>query len=86
MVFLNDQLLLSRLIIAAGIISTSLAQPDLLDLPIRHLLKDELRVSASQMAMLFGIGALAWYLKPLAWSSCRQCCPIRNASALLPNY
>ena len=54
------------LIIAAGIISTSLAQPDLLDLPIRHLLKDELRVSESQMAMLFGIGALAWYVKPLA--------------------
>ena len=54
------------LIIAAGIISTSLAQLDLLDLPIRHLLKDELRVSESQMAMLFGIGALAWYVKPLA--------------------
>jgi Na+/melibiose symporter-like transporter len=54
------------LIIAVGIISTSLAQPDLLDLPIRHLLKDELRVSESQMAMLFGIGALAWYVKPLA--------------------
>src|SRR3974377_61898 len=54
------------LIIAAGIISTSLAQPDLLDLPIRHLLKDELRASESQMAMLFGIGALAWYVKPLA--------------------
>src|SRR3974377_1966880 len=68
MVFLNDHpsLLLSRLVIAAGIISTSLAQPDLLDLPIRHLLKDELRVSESQMAMLFGIGGLAWYLKPLA--------------------
>jgi hypothetical protein len=64
--FPNDHpsLLLSRLVIAAGIISTSLAQPDLLDLPIRHLLKDELRVS--QMAMLFGIGGLAWYLKPLA--------------------
>jgi Na+/melibiose symporter-like transporter len=66
--FPNDHpsLLLSRLVIAAGIISTSLAQPDLLDLPLRHLLKDELRVSESQMAMLFGIGGLAWYLKPLA--------------------
>jgi Na+/melibiose symporter-like transporter len=53
-------------IIAAGTISTTLAQPDLLDLPIRHLLKDELGVSESQMAMLFGIGALAWYVKPLA--------------------
>jgi len=57
---------LSMLIIATGTISTSLAQPDLLDLPIRHLLKDELHVSQSQMAMLFGIGALAWYVKPLA--------------------
>ena len=54
------------LIIATGPISTSLAQPDLLDLPIRHLLKDELHASQSQMAMLFGIGALAWYVKPLA--------------------
>ena len=54
------------LVIAAGTVSTSLAQPDLLDLPIRRLLKDELRVSESQMAMLFGIGGLAWYLKPLA--------------------
>ena len=68
MIFQNDHpsLLSSRLVIAAGIISTSLAQPDLLDLPIRHLLKDELRVSESQMAMLFGVGGLAWYLKPLA--------------------
>jgi MFS family permease len=57
---------LSMLIIATGTVSTSLAQPDLLDLPIRHLLKDELHVSQSQMAMLFGIGALAWYVKPLA--------------------
>jgi predicted MFS family arabinose efflux permease len=54
------------LIIATATISTSLAQPDLLDLPIRHLLKDELHVSQSQMAMLFGIGGLAWYVKPLA--------------------
>ena len=64
----NDQpsLRLSMLIIAAGTISTSLAQPDLLDLPIRRLLKEELGVSQSQMAMLFGIGALAWYVKPIA--------------------
>ena len=62
----HPSLRLSMLVIAAGTISTSLAQPDLLDLPIRHLLKDELRVSESQMAMLFGIGGLAWYLKPLA--------------------
>jgi Na+/melibiose symporter-like transporter len=62
----HPSLLLPMLVIAAGIISTSLAQPDLLDLPIRHLLKNELHVSESQMAMLFGIGGLAWYLKPLA--------------------
>jgi Na+/melibiose symporter-like transporter len=68
MAYLNEQpsLRLSMLIIAAGTISTSLAQPDLLDLPIRRLLKEELGVSQSQMAMLFGIGALAWYAKPIA--------------------
>ena len=62
----SPSLRVSMLVIAAGTVSTSLAQPDLLDLPIRHLLKDELRVSESQMAMLFGIGGLAWYLKLLA--------------------
>jgi hypothetical protein len=62
----HPSLRLSMLIIAAGTISTSLAQPDLLDLPIRRLLKDELGASESQMAMLFGIGALAWYVKPVA--------------------
>ena len=62
----HPSLRLSMLVVAAGIISTTLAQPDLLDLPIRHLLKDELHVSESQMAMLFSIGGLAWYLKPLA--------------------
>jgi BT1 family len=68
MAYQNDQpsLRLSMLIIAAGTISTSLAQPDLLDLPIRRLLKEELGVSQSQMAMFFGIGALAWYVKPIA--------------------
>ena len=62
----HPSLRLSMLVVAVGIISTTLAQPDVLDLPIRHLLKDELHVSESQMAMLFGIGGLAWYLKPLA--------------------
>jgi Na+/melibiose symporter-like transporter len=68
MAYQNDQpsLRLSMLIIAAATISTSLAQPDLLDLPIRRLLKEELGASQSQMALLFGIGALAWYLKPIA--------------------
>src|SRR6516162_1082969 len=72
------------LIITAGAVSTSLAHPDLLDLPIRHLLKDELHASQSQMAMLFGIGALAWYVKPFA--GLLVCCVIRNASAPLPDY
>jgi Na+/melibiose symporter-like transporter len=62
----SPSLHVSMLVIAAATVSTSLAQPDLLDLPIRHLLKDELGVSESQTAMLFGIGGLAWYLKPLA--------------------
>src|SRR5262245_64728466 len=62
----HPSLRLSMLIIAAGTISTFLAQPDLIDLPIRHLLKDELHVSETQMATFFGVGALAWYVKPLA--------------------
>jgi BT1 family protein len=68
MAYQDDQpsLRLSMLIIAAGTVSTSLAQPDLLDLPIRRLLKEELGASQSQMAMLFGLGALAWYVKPIA--------------------
>jgi len=54
------------LIIVAGTFSTFLAQPDLIDLPIRRLLKDDLHVSESQMALFFSIGALAWYIKPIA--------------------
>ena len=68
MAYQNGQpsLRMSMLIIAVGTISTTLAQPDLLDLPIRRLLKEDLSVSQSEMAMLFGIGALAWYVKPIA--------------------
>ena len=68
MQYQNDRtsLRVSMLIVGAGAISTFLAQPDLIDLPIRRLLKDELHVSESQMAIFFGVGALAWYVKPLA--------------------
>jgi Na+/melibiose symporter-like transporter len=58
----RPSLRLSMLIIATGAVSTSLAQPDLLDLPIRHLLKDELHASQSQMAMLFGMKPFAGLL------------------------
>jgi Na+/melibiose symporter-like transporter len=53
-------------IIGGGIFATTLSQPDLLDLPIRNVLKDALGVPQQQMAAFFALGALPWYLKIFA--------------------
>ena len=72
----RPSLRLSMLIVATGAVSTSLADPDLLGLPIRHLVKDELHASQSQMAILFGIGALARYVKPLTIANVEDVRPL----------
>lgn len=53
-------------IIGAGLFATVLSQPELLDLPIRKLLKEDLGLSAAQMATYFALSGLPWYFKPVA--------------------
>jgi hypothetical protein len=53
-------------IIGAGIFATTLSQPEVLDLPLRNLLRDDLHVTQQEMAAFFALGALPWYFKILA--------------------
>jgi len=45
-------------ILATGFVSTSLAQPEVIDLPLQGLLKNQLHVSAPSMSLFFSVGAL----------------------------
>ena len=51
-------------VVAAGFFSTTLAQPEVIELPLQGLLKEVLHLSVTQMSLFFSIGALAWYCKP----------------------
>jgi predicted MFS family arabinose efflux permease len=56
----------TTLIVGAGVLATTLAQPGVLRLPLQQVLKTELGVSPHEMAAFFAAAALAWYAKPLA--------------------
>lgn len=54
-------------VIVAGILATTLAQPQMLGrLPIQNLLKNELHVDRAANAAFFFWAGLAWYFKPFA--------------------
>ena len=53
-------------IIGVGIFATSLSEPQVLDLPFRNLLKDDLGISEQGMATFFALGAFPWYFKIVA--------------------
>jgi MFS family permease len=54
-------------LVVVGIVSTTLAQEQLLGrLPFQNLLKNELHESRSASAAFFFLAGLAWYFKPLA--------------------
>jgi hypothetical protein len=59
-------MLYAAIVIAVGVLGTSLAQPQVLaHIPLRNLLKNELHTSrAANAAFFFWIG-LAWYFKPI---------------------
>jgi MFS family permease len=64
----NDRFKLfdAGIIIAAGMLATSLAQPQILaGLPLENLLKNELHVDRSANAAFFFWASFAWYFKPL---------------------
>jgi hypothetical protein len=55
------------LVIGAGVLATTLAQPEVLArLPLQNLLKNELHVDRTANAAFFFWAGLAWYLKPFA--------------------
>ena len=55
------------IIIVAGVLATTLAQPQvLMRLPLQNLLKNDLQLDRSTNAAFFFWAGLAWYLKPFA--------------------
>ena len=57
----------AALVIVAGVLATTLAQPQVLArLPLQNLLKNELHADRTANAAFFFWAGLAWYLKPLA--------------------
>jgi MFS family permease len=63
----DKALVYAALVVAAGVLATTLAQTQVLArLPLQNLLKNELHVDRSANAAFFFWAGLAWYLKPLA--------------------
>jgi predicted MFS family arabinose efflux permease len=62
----SDPLLRWGTIIAAGMFASNLAMPDVLDLPIRNLLRTELKLGRDEVSLFMSLAGLPWYLKILA--------------------
>jgi Major Facilitator Superfamily len=63
----NRSLSHAAIIVVAGVLATTLAQPQVLArLPLQNLLKNELHLDRSSNAAFFFWAGLAWYLKPFA--------------------
>jgi MFS family permease len=62
----QHNLLDAAIVIVAGVLATSLAQPQILaGIPLENLLKNELHVDRAANAAFFFWASLAWYFKPL---------------------
>ncbi len=65
--FPDRTLTYAAIIIVAGVLATTLAQPQVLArLPLQNLLKNELHLDRSSNSAFFFWAGLAWYLKPFA--------------------
>jgi hypothetical protein len=63
----DKSLIYAALVIVAGVLATTLAQPQVLArLPLQNLLKNELHLDRTANAAFFFWAGLAWYLKPFA--------------------
>ncbi len=63
----NRTLIYAAIVIVAGVLATTLAQPQVLArLPLQNLLKNELHLDRSSSSAFFFWAGLAWYLKPFA--------------------
>jgi len=63
----NESIIHAAIVVATGILVTSLAQPQLLaGIPFENLLKNDLHVDRAANAAFFFWASLPWYFKPLA--------------------
>ena len=63
----DKALVYAAVVIVAGVLATTLAQPQVLArLPLQNLLKNDLHVDRTANAAFFFWAGLAWYLKPFA--------------------
>jgi hypothetical protein len=62
----NDSLWHWGAIIAAGMFASNLALPDMLDLPIKNLLRTELHFGRDEVSLFMSLAGLPWYFKILA--------------------
>lgn len=62
----DDSLLRWSVIVAAGMIASNLALPDLLDLPFKNLLRTELNLGRDEVSLFLSLASLPWYFKILA--------------------
>jgi hypothetical protein len=63
----DKSLIYAALVIIAGVLATTLAQPQVLArLPLQNLLKNELHLDRTANAAFFFWAGFAWYLKPFA--------------------
>ena len=62
----SNSLFFAAIIIVVGVLSTTLAQPQVLGrIPLQNMLKNELHVDRSANALFFLLMGFAWYIKPL---------------------
>jgi predicted MFS family arabinose efflux permease len=53
-------------VVAAGIFASTLALPDMLDLPVKNLLRTELKLGRDEVSLFISLSGLPWYLKIFA--------------------
>jgi len=62
----DDSLVRWSLIVAAGMFASSLALPDMLDLPTKNLLRTELKLGRDEISLFMSLAGLPWYFKIFA--------------------
>src|SRR4051794_28241 len=62
----RDSLARWGVVVAAGMVASNLALPDLLDLPFKNLLRTELKLGRDEVSLFLSLAALPWYFKIFA--------------------
>lgn len=62
----DNSLVRWSLIVGAGIFASTLALPDMIDLPVKNLLRTEFKLGRDEVSLFMSLAGLPWYLKILA--------------------